>query len=123
MDKLNEALSVLVDLLKSTKDFVGDQAPKVAQEIVAMTYMEAIVDSIFLVVLIGVCVFFIRKINAYCRRENEFEPYFASVILSIVSLFTLCGLACKVETMVKCKYAPRVVILDYVSSKVKGESK
>lgn len=41
MDKVNQALGILLEMVKSTKDFVGDQAPRVAQEIVSYAFWDA----------------------------------------------------------------------------------
>jgi hypothetical protein len=109
MDQLNAALGVLVELIKSTKDFVGDQAPRVAQEVEW---------AIFLGIVLFCLLAALKACIKVMKEDSDFVPPFVFTIIGLVIVAPL--FVCCLDNAVKAKVAPRVVILDYLEGKLKS---
>jgi len=125
MDKINEALVILVELLKSTKDFVGDQAPKIAQEIINYTFYNNLIWSVLFSLLF--ITFTIISFISYKRFNSEkaetdinYKEYYQITFIfsPIFSILFLILLVINLNDLLQCKVAPRMVILDYITKHI-----
>ena len=127
-DKLNETIAYLCDAVKGTGDTIAQEAPKIATEIVQWKAADAIGDIVW-IVLVGAIVMSAWAIALMAvkrlPKEDREEPGIATVSLLALSfavvIFWVGGAVAlngKVSTVIKCHYAPRVVVLDYLRSAI-----
>ncbi len=114
MTKLDETLQVLIDTLKTTKDFIGDQAPKVVQELLNYVFFNTIYSMVIDFIIVSICIYFIKKCSIKVKEDDIFV--FPLVALMIIALIFSIDFMFDVNSLIKLKIAPRIVIIDYLKS-------
>jgi hypothetical protein len=104
-----ELAQELITLLKSTKDFVVEQAPDIARQILAWELYTSMVWAAICVLAIVLCVF------SMCNSDDE------GVIGGgfFVTLVSLICFGIQISDIIKVKVAPKIFLLDYLMGIVK----
>jgi len=103
------------------QNFVAKEAPLVAQEIVNWRLLINLVPAIALALLFVVALVFLPKfIKGYkAATKYETDGWIAGIVFSsLVMLGTAAGVCACSTYALKSVYAPRLVIIDYISEVV-----
>lgn len=107
----------LVEIIKSSKDFAIEQAPDVARQ---MILRQEIVGAIFLVAALF---FYLSwfKLYRYLKKEEQDESiWFLYVIFgSVAGLFFFAFGLCVIDETITVIFAPKVYLLEHLSSIIK----
>ncbi len=108
--RLAKYLDVIESGVKSSADFIQEQAPLVVQEFLAWRFWSSVCTCVVMIAIIAMCVYFCRKIHK--RMEPGDEPVFIIPVtiaaICAVSLYFNAGAAIKV------KLAPRLVLIEEI---------
>jgi hypothetical protein len=118
--RLNALLDYIGTTAKDADGFVREQAPLVAQEIVAwefwMGLTQAVVGGISLVVVFGLVLRAIRNLHKHgssISPEQCLPHFFVAFVLLMVALpLALCG----TPRVIKSTISPRLVVIDYIKA-------
>jgi fumarate reductase subunit D len=136
--------TVLIDMLKGAKDagseiysagkysiikavdFAQEQAPMVVQEFVTWKFYEALTNFVLymipVVIMLSIIIYCIRYFRSDKYKSEEMcAALIISTILSIVlsAVIFIIHIIPAINTMVKAKIAPRVFVIEWVSSQIK----
>lgn len=127
-EKLNSLLDWVGETTKSAQGFVLEQAPLVAQEIVAWELWASVVWVVFgavgvacLATTARVCWVKAKNHEPQDNYDDTVGGFVVAVVFSMLGTLGLFFGVCAVQTVdaVKAKVAPRLVIVDYVAKAVK----
>ena len=121
-DKLDQALSFLVDTMKETKDFALDQAPIVVREIVAWQLWSNIISATATAATAAFLLLYMRK-RAHEMPPTTYEDFPTrefGIVLSWGGAITLaiCSLI-DATAAAKALVAPRLVVLEFLQNVIK----
>ena len=132
--------SVLVDILKGAKDasseiygasktgivkavdFAQEQAPLVVQEFLMWKFAQSVILVIFGVIALGVLGYLFKKCVDWFRESQGLSMIPGFVCVLIIVLVCCMNVVPNIEQMVKVKVAPRVFMIEWVSSQVTGKN-
>ena len=132
--------SVLIDILKGAKDagseiygasktgivkaveFAQEQSPMVVQEFLMWKFAQSVILVIFGVIALGVLGYLFKKcVDLF--RESEGLSMIPGFVCFIMIVLVCCkNVVPNIEQMVKVKVAPRVFMIEWVSSQVTGKN-
>lgn len=118
-DKINELLTYLASTVQAGTDFAIEQAPAVAQEIVAWSFAFHLFWAIAcgIVAIAGLSLMLAGIVGAW--RGGSSDDCASAVLLGLVVLAVFILPACvNTALAIKAKIAPRVVVIDWVSSRL-----
>lgn len=126
-EKLRESLSDVLQWVQlsaeQSKDFVIEQAPLVAQEFVAWTFWESVITAVAAllsaVLSAWCCLLCVRKCNDERDAFGGPEWTMGSMLCACTTIGLCVLFLCSSLTAVKAKVAPRVLIIEKVSTLVK----
>ena len=130
LDELNRALAIINDAAQAGKDFVWEQAPLVAREVVAWTIANAAISAGFTLFLLVAMAIRSVKARAYFRAKwdgfdnNDKEGVLmfggiVGVVTILISLICLSNLLDHTRNLAKGLLAPRIAIIDYVAERAR----
>jgi uncharacterized membrane protein YraQ (UPF0718 family) len=132
--------SVLIDILKGAKDagseiygasktgivkaveFAQEQSPMVVQEFLMWKFAQSVIWVIVGVIALGVLSYLFKKcVDWFPESEGEsiIPGFFCVLMIVLVCCMTVVP---NIEQMVKVKVAPRVFMIEWVSSQVTGKN-
>ena len=117
--KLSELVGYLADSVKDGGEFVKEQAPLAAQELVAFgrAYHTSVVCLAIVFVVAYLCLVLPRCVGAMKQLESELVFGFGLILSlagAIASVFAGIALCHNFQPMLMAYFAPRLFILDYV---------
>jgi len=109
----------LLDFVTATKDFVLEQAPLYARELVTWQMWDGIVCGtifllIFFVSILGFCTGI--KIIKNDKHDEGFACIMVGITVALISIFISTK---EYRSAIKAVLAPRVVIIEHLQSKLK----
>lgn len=117
----DELIKQLIEIIKSTNNFVLSQAPDVARQIVTMGRIIEPVEFLFGLVLIFGSVYAFKYTDTQVKN-NEWDEI-AWVPFGIGCLCALIGglitTTCQFECTIKAWFAPKLYLLEYLSHLVR----
>jgi uncharacterized membrane protein YraQ (UPF0718 family) len=132
--------SVLIDILKGAKDagseiygasktgivkaveFAQEQSPMVVQEFLMWKFAQSVIWVIVGVIALGVLSYLFKKCVDWLPEsegESIIPGFFCVIMIVLVCCMTVVP---NIEQMVKVKVAPRVFMIEWVSSQVTGKN-
>jgi uncharacterized membrane protein YraQ (UPF0718 family) len=132
--------SVLIDILKGAKDagseiygasktgivkaveFAQEQSPMVVQEFLMWKFAQSVIWVIVGVIALGVLSYLFKKCVDWLPEsegESIIPGFFCVLMIVLVCCMTVVP---NIEQMVKVKVAPRVFMIEWVSSQVTGKN-
>jgi hypothetical protein len=112
---------------RALKEFVWEQAPLVAKEVVYWTIGSEAISALYAALLCLAFVILLAKGIKLVKRHWEAiqrdggEPFLMVLVFPAIALFfSFCHFIDHTKSVVKGIVAPRLVIIDYVSEKVRG---
>lgn len=132
--------SVLIDILKGAKDagseiygasktgivkaveFAQEQSPMVVQEFLMWKFAQSVIWVIVGVIALGVLGYFVKKCVDWFRESQGLSMIPGFVCVLMIVLVCCKNVVPNIEQMVKVKVAPRVFMIEWVSSQVTGKN-
>ena len=116
MNEFKPVLSELLELVKSTKDFTLEQAPLYFQELVAYEISSSCVA------IMACTIFLILSLSFLINDKKSMSTDSKLIINTICSIIAFTSIIClfeNVDSVIKAKIAPRVMIIDKLKQAVK----
>lgn len=125
VEQIRSSMSTLLEYVEAGAEFAAEQAPLVAQELIAWGFWDGVVGAVSsaLVLMFG-SYFFVKFSIGLSRaiKEDDDDGMFMNVLglLPIVILwfFAACRLLCNVSTIIKASVAPRVYLIEKIAELV-----
>lgn len=130
MDITNEFLNKTLEYLNSAEAFLQKNVPAYVEELLVFDFYEAVFYSalpLVLLVITGILFYFTMKIfinkdNKFSRESSEFSGACSVIIgmaLAVLLIFSAITVPENIIKAVKIKVAPRVYLVEKISSMVK----
>jgi uncharacterized membrane protein YraQ (UPF0718 family) len=132
--------SVLIDILKGAKDagseiygasktgivkaveFAQEQSPMVVQEFLMWKFAQSVIWVIVGVIALGVLSYLFKKCVDWFPESEGVSIIPGSFFVLMIVLVCCMTVVPNIEQMVKVKVAPRVFMIEWVSSQVTGKN-
>jgi uncharacterized membrane protein YraQ (UPF0718 family) len=132
--------SVLIDILKGAKDagseiygasktgivkaveFAQEQSPMVVQEFLMWKFAQSVIWVIVGVIALGVLSYLFKKCVDWFPESEGVSIIPGSFCVLMIVLVCCMTVVPNIEQMVKVKVAPRVFMIEWVSSQVTGKN-
>ena len=132
--------SVLIDILKGAKDagseiygasktgivkaveFAQEQSPMVVQEFLMWKFAQSVIWVIVGVIALGVLSYLFKKCVDWFSESEGVSIIPGSFFVLMIVLVCCMTVVPNIEQMVKVKVAPRVFMIEWVSSQVTGKN-
>jgi len=132
--------SVLIDILKGAKDagseiygasktgivkaveFAQEQSPMVVQEFLMWKFAQSVIWVIIGVIALGVLSYLFKKCVDWFSESEGVSIIPGSFFVLMIVLVCWKTVVPNIEQMVKVKVAPRVFMIEWVSSQVTGKN-
>lgn len=120
-EEIEQSLDKILEWAEAGEGFVLEQGPLVAQEIVAWTFWRGVLIGVPCVA-VAVVIVAIGLWRAYLFTKSECEvdrtmgTFFALAIAGVLALGPALGAAETIPNAIKAAVAPRLVIIEYLSS-------
>ena len=110
-EKINEVLNWVTGIANNSTDFVLEQAPLYAQELIAYTLT---INTVVFIIGIVLIIIAISCLIASTKKTRGFSDDVLLIIALHVTLISAFCLMCSVPNLIKIKTAPRVFIMDHI---------
>ena len=119
-DVTTEALSTILEYTKQSAEFVKEQAPLIAQEIIKYTICSSIV-YLLLSLLFGFLAIQLLKFgNRELKKDDySFNGIGSYIAVIIILIFSFVGTIVHTEQLIKAVAAPRVLIIEKLQQKIR----
>lgn len=113
-------MSVNIELIKEyamkAEEFLVEQTPLVAQEIVNVKMVGCTVGIIVCVCMLIACIFMIKKFKENAKRAILYDEITMGVLITLGSyvgvVLSFIILICNIYNLLLCVFAPRIVIIE-----------
>jgi len=122
--KITEDATKLLDWANSAGEFVADQAPIYVQELIKWKFFDASVNAVVIsclsLLLILIAIYLIRGCVRASKKDSDYYLILVpiSICWFVVLIPTSMSIA-HIKNAVKCKIAPRVVVVEELSKIIK----
>ena len=127
MEKLDELIGYLTDTLKSSGEFVKEQAPDIAQQILAYGLYERIISIVIAALVLSVAWLILPKRLGPWKAEYKASGYrdfpkhvCGKAVLTAGSVFGALSIFLNTLGIVKITVAPKLYLLSYLADMLKG---
>jgi len=118
-----ELLKQLGSMVEFTKDgilkgieILQVQAPELVEQVLAFTIAADIIAIVFSLIVIGLEAFFIKR---YIEKDEEWCIY-PMIVFGVATLLAIIAIPCAVYEIVKVIIAPKLFLLEYITTLMKG---
>lgn len=106
----------MLELLKTTKDFVVSQAPDVVREILVYSLWNSLLWASLNLIGVIIAIYFYKKVSKAKCTDDRSLGGFISAVIGIVFFM---GFVSNLNYVAKIKLAPKLFLIEYLSELVK----